>query len=334
MVFVPSSYRSCNGERVTVLVLVVLVELSPPSSRARSSMASLFSSAFDDLLVSLCVVPAVLDPLWLFSFLPLSSLSFDCPFWDAMSKSGSYIRKSSLACVSVGLNSGLHVFMSAMCSLRSQRHKWYCACVPQRVTCDWWALPRFPASSGVITDGEWTRPLPLIQNGYSTNFLATGRFCDRDAYTLQVNFTLFLRYLRPLYAFTPATGSYFVVSHYTYQEERKIGYVNNNTSDHPRVYSHNEEGTRTQSSCGICGGGQVRERRFGPVSACWDNLCPFVEHGWWVCCCHHHFLTQAEVTVWVINYDSLSWLKRMIKNSLSSLVAMIIDVKGAILFLG
>ena len=96
-----------------------------------------------------------------------------------------------------------------------------------------------------------------------TSQVATGRICDRDAYTLRVNFTLFLRYLRPLYAFTPATGSYFVVIHYTYQEERKIGYVNNNTSDHPRVYSHNEEGTRTQSSRGICGGGQVRERRLG-----------------------------------------------------------------------
>ena len=27
-----------------------------------------------------------------------------------------------------------------------------------------------PACSGVTTDREWTRPLPLIQNGYSTNF--------------------------------------------------------------------------------------------------------------------------------------------------------------------
>ena len=36
--------------------------------------------------------------------------------------------------------------------------------------------------------------------------------------------------------------------------------------------------------------------KFGPVSACRDYLCPFVEHGWWVCCRYHHFLTQADVT--------------------------------------
>ena len=35
--------------------------------------------------------------------------------------------------------------------------------------------------------------------------------------------------------------------------------------------------------------------KFGPVSACRDNLCPFVEHGWWICCRYHHFLTQADV---------------------------------------
>ena len=124
MAFAPSSYKPCNRERVTILLFVDFCEPSFPSCLAKSNMASLFSSAtFDDLLVHLWTLAGVLEPLLLFSFFPFSSLSFGCPVWDALSMSGPYIRDRVRACLSVGCNSGLHVFKPAMCSLRSQRHK-------------------------------------------------------------------------------------------------------------------------------------------------------------------------------------------------------------------